>query len=180
MYKMADGLLSGRYSRPRSSPKAPTTTSTTTVTTEPKTDATEEGPVFQEGIKPSGFKALIGKGHAEFSTMKQQDAEEFLTHFVKVLRQSYKKTPGGLDPTEVFRHGLEQRLECQECKRVSYRVDESDVVSVPVPSHEKGVNEDGKRLYEDVQFGETLDMLTGIEALEYRCPSCAKNVIAHK
>ena len=51
MTKMADGLLSGRYSKPidKNSPQK-----------------------FQKGISPSMFKSLVGKGHPEFSTMKQQ------------------------------------------------------------------------------------------------------------
>jgi ubiquitin carboxyl-terminal hydrolase 5/13 len=166
---MADGLLSGRYSHPRPHSHAPSTS-----------EEPQDTRIFQEGIKPSTFKALIGKGHVEFSTMKQQDAEEFLTHLVKVLRQSYRKTPGGPDPTEVFRHGHEQSLKCSECGKVSYRVDEVDVVSVSLPKRDKGRDEDGKVLYEDVQLDETLDMLTSVEALDYRCPSCRKNVVAYK
>ncbi|KAF8323856.1 ubiquitin carboxyl-terminal hydrolase 14 [Clavulina sp. PMI_390] len=169
MFKVADGLLSGRYSHPRVIPQSA------------QNAEQADDPVFQEGIKPTGFKALIGKGHVEFATMKQQDAEEFFTHLLKVLRQDYKKRgTGGSDPTEVFRHGVEQRLQCLECRRVSYRVDSADVVSVPVPSRVKGKDEDGKTLYEDVDFMECLDGFTGSEALEYRCPSCNKNVTAVK
>lgn len=169
MYKVADGLLSGRYSHPRPRPLS-------SETTQPEDD----GPIFQEGIKPTMFKALIGKGHVEFSTMKQQDAEEFFTHLLKVLRQDYKKHPTNIDPTEVFRHGVEQRLECQNCHRVSYRVDSADVVSVPVPSRPKGKSEDGKTLYESVKFMACVDQFSGIEGLEYRCPSCNKSVTALK
>ncbi len=40
----------------------------------------EEG--SQPGIRPLMFKNLIGKGHPEFSTNKQQDAQEFFLHLV--------------------------------------------------------------------------------------------------
>jgi ubiquitin carboxyl-terminal hydrolase 5/13 len=53
MYKLADGLWSGRYSLP--------------VLSHDKNEF--HG---QEGIAPSMFKALIGKDHPEFSTMRQQ------------------------------------------------------------------------------------------------------------
>jgi ubiquitin carboxyl-terminal hydrolase 5/13 len=56
----------------------------------PDTTAAND-PVFQEGIRPTGFKALIGKGHEEFSTMKQQDSEEFLGHLITVLRRDAHK-----------------------------------------------------------------------------------------
>ena len=50
--KIADGLLSGRYSTPTIS---------------------ESGEVQgQDGIAPGMFKALVGRGHPEFSTMRQQ------------------------------------------------------------------------------------------------------------
>ncbi|TBU25653.1 ubiquitin carboxyl-terminal hydrolase 14 [Dichomitus squalens] len=173
MHKLADGLLSGRYSHPRphaaSSPSAPKETNPLV-------------PVFQEGVRPSGFKALVGKGHEEFATMRQQDAEEFLTHLITVLRRHAKRL--GLDPTKeptgVFAFGMEQRLECGECRRVRYRVDATDAVSVPVPAREKGKDAEGKTVYEEVPLKECLDILTGTEALEYQCPSCQKKVIATK
>lgn len=56
--KLADGLLSGRYSAPGG----------------------EE--TWQEGLKPSALKKLVGKGHAEFEGMKQQGASQLL-RFVK-------------------------------------------------------------------------------------------------
>lgn len=60
------GLLSGRYSSP------------------------VDGDVskYQQGIKPSMFKALIGRGHHEFSTKRQQDAVEFLLHLINVMEVS--------------------------------------------------------------------------------------------
>ncbi|KAI0668763.1 ubiquitinyl hydrolase [Trametes maxima] len=178
MHKLADGLLSGRYSHPRphraSTPSAPKETN-------PLAHDTPT-PIFQEGVRPAGFKALVGKGHEEFATMRQQDAEEFFTHLVTVLRRHAKKA--GKDekqePTEVFAFGVEQRLQCGECKRVRYRVDATDTLSVPVPAREKGKDEEGKTLYEEVQLKETFDIVTGTEALEYQCPGCQKKVIATK
>jgi ubiquitin carboxyl-terminal hydrolase 5/13 len=83
MRKVADGLLSGRYAKP-----AP-----------PSSESGERqqpsGVVFQAGIRPAGFKALLGRGHAEFSTMRQQDAEEFLVHLLDILRRDARKTAGG-------------------------------------------------------------------------------------
>ncbi|KZT68491.1 ubiquitinyl hydrolase [Daedalea quercina L-15889] len=177
MHKLADGMISGRYSHPR---PAVTSQSEPKATNPLAHDSPT--PVFQEGVRPSGFKALIGKGHEEFSTMRQQDSEEFFTHLLTVLRRYSKKTGDvqGMEPTEVFAFGMEQRLECGECKRVRYRVDGMDVVSVPVPAREKGKEAEGKTLYEDVQLSECLDILTGPEALEYTCPACQKNVIATK
>ena len=84
------------------------------------------------------------------------------------------------DPTAVFSYGMEQRLQCTDCKKVRYRVDNADVVSVTVPAKEKGKDDDGKSIYQEVQLSDCLDSLLGMEALEYACPSCSKNVQALK
>lgn len=118
MHKIADGLLSGRYSRPAASLSAFTSSDgapgfTLAFSTETKASGElksgsddvkvlppdklahdSPSPVFQQGIKPNGFKALVGKGHAEFATMKQQDSEEFLTWLVDVMRRDWKRRNG--------------------------------------------------------------------------------------
>ena len=37
---------------------------------------------YPNGIRPQMFKTLIGQGHPEFSTKRQQDAQEFLLHLL--------------------------------------------------------------------------------------------------
>jgi len=171
MHKLADGLLSGRYSVPSS------TREITPLSHDSPT------PVFQDGVRPMGFKTLIGKGHEEFSTMKQQDSEEFLTHLLKVLRRTLKRTQdtaGEVDPTQVFTFAMEQRLRCTSCHRVRYRNDELDTVSIAVPAIEESKDEEGKVFYKDVLLTDLLDILTGDEGLEYTCPQCDKTVVAQK
>jgi len=190
MLKVADGLLSGRYAvpwKPRNdkdaphaySPDLPSDSHTPTETV-----------TFQEGIKPMSFKALVGKGHSEFSTMRQQDAEEFLTHLLKALRTHTRKigSDESAEPTQVFKFGLEQRLQCGSCRRVRYKVDEMDLLSVPVPAVRKievdsevaGKDEEKKLQYEDVKLEECISIVTEPETLSYRCPSCSKDVHATK
>ena len=191
MFKLADGLLSGRYSRPRR-------TDTDTTLRNPLAGAgaasgtvTTPQPVFQEGVRPVTFKALVGRGHAEFATMRQQDAEEFFTHLVTSLRRYAHAQPrrsntgGGNDnskaeqePTETFGFALEQRLQCTSCAGVRYRVDAHDVLSVPVPAREKGRDAEGKALYEDIALTECIDTVMGAEGLEYKCPNCRRDVTA--
>lgn len=185
MYKLSDGLLSGRYSHPAQAHPPPSSASETPFQTE------ENMPKFQEGIRPAMFKALVGKGHEEFSTMRQQDSEEFLQHLIKCLRQEAKRRGVDLaqDATETFKFGMEQRLQCGECKGVSYRTDQVDSISLPVPAKEKddiiiGEGDGGsaapKKQYEPVDFDTCLDMVVEPEALEYSCPHCQKKVIAMK
>ncbi|THU93425.1 ubiquitinyl hydrolase [Dendrothele bispora CBS 962.96] len=178
MIKIADGLLSGRYSYPAN--YAGTGTTVTTTGSEPThppglaDPSAKDNPVFQEGIKPSTFKALIGKGHEEFRTMRQQDSEEFFTHLVQVLRRDGVKFKerGENDPTQVFSYAMEQRLQCIECQKVRYRTDAMDVLSVSVPAQEKGKDGDGKTLYEDVSLWSCIEGLLGTEVLDYSCPGC--------
>jgi ubiquitin carboxyl-terminal hydrolase 5/13 len=75
---------------------------------------------------------------------------------------------------------MEQRLQCTDCKKVRYRVDKMDVVSVAVPATEKGKDGEGRSIWEEVQLETCLDILTAPEALEYACPACGKNVVATK
>ena len=39
----------------------------------------------QDGIAPQMFKSVIGRGHPEFSSSRQQDAEEFFMHFLSTV-----------------------------------------------------------------------------------------------
>ncbi|KAG2136349.1 uncharacterized protein EDB93DRAFT_1169370 [Suillus bovinus] len=192
MHKLADGLLSGRYSKPHSDhEQAPT---------DALAHPTPEHTPWQTGLKPTGFKALVGKGHAEFSTMRQQDAEEFFSHLLTVLRRFNHPDTRGVpgQPTESFAFGLEQRLQCQSCHRVRYRVDAMDVLSLGIPAHELadgeadtgagaqgeeavGVPDEsgpGKKRYRSVSLEQCLNLLlgpSGREALEYQCEGgCGK------
>lgn len=63
MAKLGTGLWSGKYSSICE-------------------DSMDSG---SNGIKPTMFKNLIGKGHPDFSTKQQQDAQEFLLHLFSVI-----------------------------------------------------------------------------------------------
>ncbi|KAL9037760.1 MAG: hypothetical protein Q9214_005556, partial [Letrouitia sp. 1 TL-2023] len=162
--KVADGLLSGRYSIP-------------------DTDviASEDSPYIphQKGLAPSMLKHLVGRGHEEFSTMRQQDAFELLLHLFKLVTRS--PHIGNLqDPINSFRFVMEQRLQCISCNRVRYSTEEQENISVPVPVRRKlrVVNDnetDGNKSkdeFEPVTLKECLDIFTGAEEVELTCPSC--------
>jgi len=138
------------------------------------------------------FKALIGKGHEEFSTMRQQDAFELLLHLFKLISRS--PHPGDLeDPVSDFRFALEQRLQCVGCSKVRYRTDFQDNISVPVPvrriptepsdvetkegDKEKDKNKD---VFEPVTIKECFDIFTADEIVGFNCPSCGKDTKATK
>ncbi|KAF8541013.1 hypothetical protein BDD12DRAFT_916810 [Trichophaea hybrida] len=150
--KIGDGLWSGRYSRPDSD----------IVASEYSTELPH-----QKGLAPAILKALIGKGHEEFSTMRQQDAFELLQYLFNHIDRS-RHPEGSKDPVSDFRFVLEQRLQCMGCKKVAYRTDVQDNISVP-----KGV-------FEPVTIKECLDIITSDELVEFKCKACGGKEGARK
>jgi ubiquitin carboxyl-terminal hydrolase 5/13 len=163
--KLADGLLSGRYSYPDSEI--------------PDSEYSAEAR-HQKGIAPSMLKHLIGRGHSEFSSMQQQDAFELLLHLFKLITRSQHQAPAQ-DPTEAFRFVIEQRLQCLRCKKVRYRIDEQDNISIPVPivklhkvvvGPENPGDEGEVDEYKPVTIKECLDTFTAEEVVELTCVAC--------
>ncbi|KAF2661662.1 hypothetical protein K491DRAFT_673607 [Lophiostoma macrostomum CBS 122681] len=165
--KIADGLLSGRYSKPDSDVIV--------------SEHTPENP-YQKGLAPAMLKHLIGRGHSEFSTMRQQDAFELLLHLLKLISRSQHVAPHK-DPVESFRFVMEQRLQCIGCKKVRYRLDEQENISIPVPIRRVAKDtqmevtdsegkEKEKEEFERVTLQECLDIFTAEEMVELTCTSC--------
>ena len=167
--KMGDGLLSGRYSKPDSDVIA--------------SEHTPEVP-YQKGLLPAMLKHLIGRGHPEFSTMRQQDAFELLLHLMKLITRSAHPAPLE-NPVDAFRFTMEQRLQCLDCKKVRYRLNEQDNISVPVPIRRKpkdasqvSSDREGTEAeataeeFEPVTLRECLDSFTAAEVVELQCEGC--------
>jgi len=153
--KIADGLLSGRYSKPDSdvivsehSPEVP----------------------YQKGLQPSMLKHLIGRGHPEFSTMRQQDAFELLQHLIKLITRS-KHPSGHTDPTQAMRFVTEQRLQCLGCKKVRYSTTEQDSILIDVPLKLSAADGEVPK-YKPVTFKQCLDNFTAPEVVELTCTTC--------
>jgi len=65
----------------------------------------------QPGVKPLMFKNLIGKGHHEFSSNRQQDAQEFYLHLMTQVERSHR-SPEAPPPSNIFKFSVEDRMEC--------------------------------------------------------------------
>ena len=172
--KMADGLLSGRYSHPDTDVFA--------------SEETTEHP-HQRGLAPAMLKHLVGRGHEEFSTMRQQDAFEFLLHLLKLVSRSQQAAKAQYkdvsDPVDAFRFVMEQKLQCLSCKKVRYRQDEMENISVAVPI--KRLQRDAAMAnttpgpddkkqdeeFEPVTLKRCLDDFTAAEIVELTCASCS-------
>ncbi|KAF2160553.1 hypothetical protein M409DRAFT_59817 [Zasmidium cellare ATCC 36951] len=172
--KLADGLLSGRYSKPDSA-------------VQPSQNSDEKP--HQRGLAPAMLKHLVGRGHPEFSTNHQQDSFELLLHLLKLISRSQQSARGQYqdvtDPVEAFRFWMEQRLQCLQCKKVRYRQDEMENISVAVPIKRLPKSEDTKMTtngdkdekdeapqFEPVTLKQCLDDFTAPEIVDLSCSGC--------
>lgn len=90
-----------------------------------------EDEVESKGVRPQTFKALIGRGHPEFSTNHQQDAQEFFLHFLELLEKNEKEDQIHLKDNFTFQ--FEDRVECTSSHHVAYKKREDLILSLPIP-----------------------------------------------
>jgi ubiquitin carboxyl-terminal hydrolase 5/13 len=91
----------------------------------------------ENGIRPTIFRRLVGLGHVEFSTAKQQDAEEYIRHLFDKIEQNINGEISEHDnPVNAFRFLLVNRFEDEQSHCVRYTKREDVILSLPVP-HEK-------------------------------------------
>ncbi|KAJ2541270.1 ubiquitin C-terminal hydrolase Ubp14 [Coemansia sp. RSA 1933] len=159
---MAQGLWSGRYA-------------------ELQTDS-DGRPAHQSGIPPAQFKDAIAKDHPEFSTMRQQDAFDFLLHLCKQIDIADRSAHGSaMSPTSVFDFKTEERLQCLGCNKVRYKTQKSSSISLPIVKRtaDNGATSEGTT--DPVPIIDCLDNMAAEEQIDgYHCPSCAKPTTAAK
>lgn len=155
--KLAVGLLSERYTQPV---KTITREEADAVMSDAQAnaDAPKTAPYEPSSVRPTAFKAVIGKGHPEFSTSRQQDASEFFQHLLEcwsraertgASRLSPGSPEGAFEPTaSLFQFQFEDRTECQQSGKVRYvaRSDNLMALSIPVDA---ATNQDQVREYEE-------------------------------
>lgn len=133
MAKFAHGVLSGKYS------VAPEKDSQET--TEQQADQE------QDGIAPQMFKTVIGRGHPEFSTNRQQDAQEFFMHLLSTVDRAERSNAGPVNPVDSFRYKVEERTQCMQSGKVRYNHREDTLLSLAIPM-EAVLNKDEVAAYE--------------------------------
>uniref|UniRef100_A0A8C4TE63 Ubiquitin carboxyl-terminal hydrolase 13 n=1 Tax=Erpetoichthys calabaricus TaxID=27687 RepID=A0A8C4TE63_ERPCA len=118
MAKLGHGLLSGQYSKPPVKSELI------------EQVMKEEYKSFQNGISPRMFKALTSKGHPEFASSRQQDAQEFFLH---LINQIERNSEGTETPSDVFRYLVEERIQCCQSRKVRYTHRVDYLMQLPVP-----------------------------------------------
>ncbi|KAI0562705.1 Ubiquitinyl hydrolase [Gracilaria domingensis] len=136
MAKIAVGLLSDRYSKPiplyEKDPEVADGLRLSSTTSE-----------HYGSVKPFMFKTLVGKGHSEFSTSRQQDASEFFQHLLDKLSRAERTGKARLqsdsDAAESFVHTsalfgfeLEDRIEEFQTKKVRYITRYDNLLSLEI------------------------------------------------
>ena len=92
------------------------------------------------GIRPAMFRALLGRGHAEFASSRQQDVVEYFQHLLERFDAAEKAAPPDaadaaaiMLPSALFTFGLETRLQCAASGLVRYGSDRDNVLQLHVP-----------------------------------------------
>ncbi|KAL5491044.1 hypothetical protein EMCRGX_G016259 [Ephydatia muelleri] len=132
MCKLGCGLLSGLYSQKPLS----------------QSNEDKDKPKEQPGIPPQMFKAMIGRGHPEFSTSRQQDAQEFFLHLLESIDKNQRLHPDTVNPADCFKYKVEERLECCKTGKVRYTSHEEKLLQLSVPM-DMAVNKEEVKAWEE-------------------------------
>lgn len=106
--KLGTGLWSGKYSA--------------------TPENIENGEVV--GISPHTFKSLVGRGHQDFSTNTQQDAQEYFLHLLNVLQKNSKNQ---FNPGNALKFKVEDCVRCGSSGKVKYTYRDEWSLSLIIP-----------------------------------------------
>lgn len=76
------------------------------------------------------FKTLVGRGHPDFSTKHQQDAQEFLLHVLTLIERNSRNAA---NPGDCFKFKVEERYQCSSSKKVKYTYRSDLTLSLNIP-----------------------------------------------
>lgn len=123
--KLAVGVLSSRYVPPQQAAEDAARASSASA----GEDGGKVANLEKFVLAPRMFKHLVGKGHAEFSSGRQQDVSEFFQYFLEVLGRAERVSlprvalPGALAPVptpSIFEYHVQVRYQCQQSGEVKY------------------------------------------------------------
>ena len=113
MAKLISGLCSGKHSK----------------------EGENDNPSYQ--VRPNMFKKLFGKNHPEFSSSRQQDAQEYFNHLVETLtRSEHAEAPrltGSKRLSSLFEFESIERISCNTTKKVRYATSKERMLGLHIP-----------------------------------------------
>ncbi|XP_056270598.1 ubiquitin carboxyl-terminal hydrolase 13 isoform X3 [Pseudoliparis swirei] len=161
MAKLGHGLLSGQHSKPPMKSELI------------EQVMKEESKVLnwhqQKGVPPRMLKALVGRGHPEFSSNRQQDAHEFLLHIINMVERN---SAGLENPSDIFRFLVEERVQCCQTRQVRYSQRVDYCIQLPAPI-EAATNREELMAYETKRRDAEENMQAPPEPVRARIPFTA-------
>lgn len=140
--KLAVGVLTSRYVPPQHAVEDAVRASSSSAGEEGGKIANLEKFV----LAPRMFKHLVGKGHTEFSSGRQQDVSEFFQYFLEVLGKAERVSlprvalPGAVAPQptpSIFEYHVQVRYQCAQSGEVKYSTQGPqtlyNLLDLPVP-----------------------------------------------
>lgn len=135
--KLGVGLLSDRYTKPIPMYEENPRTSGNSVLC-PKRSEDVYG-----SVRPFMFKNVIGKGHPEFSSGRQQDASEFLQHFLDRINRAERTGKRRLmvegedesrfvPVSALFTFQVEERIQDSQTEKVKYLTRDENLLSLSI------------------------------------------------
>ncbi len=103
---------------------------------DPSALASDDEAVRANAVRPLSFKSLVGKGHAEFSSARQQDALEYFQFLLQQINRCEHANgerlglPSAPPTKAAFAFSFEERVQCLESGCVRYRCLEENVLQV--------------------------------------------------
>uniref|UniRef100_M4BEC3 Ubiquitin carboxyl-terminal hydrolase n=1 Tax=Hyaloperonospora arabidopsidis (strain Emoy2) TaxID=559515 RepID=M4BEC3_HYAAE len=106
-----------------------------------------EDDIHNIDLRPTTFRALVGKGHPDFSTGQQQDAVEYLQHLLDCMTRAERVSTDRLGPllpgdsatsaelptASLFKFKLEDRVQCMASSKVKYVSRDDTILQLQIP-----------------------------------------------
>jgi len=123
------------------------------------------------GLNLSQFRHVVGKGHPDFSTKQQQDAEQYIRHLFEKIDENVPE--GQESPVDAFRFKFISRLQDISTGFVSYTPQDDYILPLTLPmdlSTEKAAEEENAPAIRVLTLKQCLDATFEAGLLEYTSP----------
>lgn len=139
MAKVGVGLCTDRYVHPPKEHASFEDYEKALLSSEP---AKSDRVAAPSSVKPRAFKALIGKGHPEFSSARQQDASEFYQHLLEAIARAERTGASRIvesvgddfmPTSSLFGFKVEDRILCDQSGKVRYTTRSENMLSLSIP-----------------------------------------------